>query len=67
MHLQLPTMYKQTILAMDYHAVESAVFIQRRIAYRGTKMFSQEKEKWNCTFSLTAVNEKSINCYKTDS
>ena len=25
MHLQLLTMYKQTILAMDYYAVESAV------------------------------------------
>ena len=40
MYLQLLTMYKQTILAMDYHAVESAVFIQRRIAYRSTKIFS---------------------------
>lgn len=66
MHLQLLTMYKQTILVMDYHTVESAVFIQRRIAYSSTKMFSQEKEKWNCTFILTAVNEESTNCSKTD-
>ena len=66
MHLQLLIMYKQTILTMDYHAVESAVFIQRRIAYRSTKVFSQEKEKWNCTFSLTAVNKESTKCSKTD-